>query len=982
MEAYGLRETFAKTVALQLAHVLSDEALIGLPSGAPVAFERTPNGFVAQVMMPVDRGRWLSFVFFLDTLENFTTTGLVGQFPARGKGALLAADIDRRIETAYQAAQNEPDFRECLTVIVGCGLGRALVDMTPDRKRANWRSVSISVSDLFELTLLDDFEALSLWRLLEAEDRLRETGVALQNANGLLNLIAWARSLKGHLVPHAQLPDSFGDGEGNTFISIQQNSLRTLRHEAVVRADRHSAKDQSGRWVGLRRDGKSLFEEDRNLPFYAAVEGDRELRWIRGVYESEARSWWFEYETTEDTTGHFAYERFKLLRTWLCRMVPKLEEAFPNLPPGPIVWRLNFKARIGDEDRAGKGMPRQLSYEESEGAISIEAKAGDSTVALNVGEAFEEAFFHPENIAERSLVARSIDGFAIAAGVQLNGDERSALLWSIVQSPSARQSHKFAARSFRDFVRASVWDSPIIIDDDDTALLKLGLGWRARERAEGRDIRGKSDCINFLNATVRVLEDETCSILEQLDRRSVLTFCLQNHEAAIADRDAWRRTAAAVLALHDDKEATLRTMSEHDSDLSAVFLASRLIIEMAQGACPVSGGRLPGTLEMSRMMARVLEIAILGGWSDAIRWDAMEPTIRVTPLGDIHGELTFFEDVMAPYVRAGNDLTIDKHVKDYAKNLEEREVIESGRGTLESEFLEAVEEELGAPFQIIRELIDKIENAGLKHNRAIFSMNRSELYALCDHPALIDLLTFTGRDGWRNVPDGFNEKDLFPWRYRRRLSILRRPLIQIDDAADPTLLVAPGVVRDSFAYMIGNFHRGDYPLWQLKPKMRKWAGKSRDRIGHAFAEKVANRLRELGWHAETEVRVTKLLRKGFEQDYGDVDVLAWRENSPRVLAIECKDVQHRKTSGEVAEQLADFLGEVGADGKPDHLLRHLKRVDVIASHSRDVAHFIGREDSICIEGHLVFKNPVPMKFAWTRIAGRASLHLYSELSEL
>jgi hypothetical protein len=35
-----------------------------------------------------------------------------------------------------------------------------------------------------------------------------------------------------------------------------------------------------------------------------------------------------------------------------------------------------------------------------------------------------------------------------------------------------------------------------------------------------------------------------------------------------------------------------------------------------------------------------------------------------------------------------------------------------------------------------------------------------------------------------------------------------------------------------------------------------------------------------------------------------------------------------------------------------------------------------------LEGHLVFKNPVPMKFAWERIKERIALHLFSELDRV
>jgi hypothetical protein len=124
------------------------------------------------------------------------------------------------------------------------------------------------------------------------------------------------------------------------------------------------------------------------------------------------------------------------------------------------------------------------------------------------------------------------------------------------------------------------------------------------------------------------------------------------------------------------------------------------------------------------------------------------------------------------------------------------------------------------------------------------------------------------------------------------------------------------------------------------------------------------------------------LRQGFGQDYGDVDVLAWNPTTRRVLVIECKDVQYRKTYGEIAEQLADFRGEIGPDGKPDHLLRHLNRVDLISKHLAAVAQYVEMPTVRQVESHLVFKNPVPMQFALKRMAQRVAIHIFDKLADI
>ncbi|KGB56669.1 hypothetical protein FG91_00459 [Sphingopyxis sp. LC81] len=60
-----------------------------------------------------------------------------------------------------------------------------------------------------------------------------------------------------------------------------------------------------------------------------------------------------------------------------------------------------------------------------------------------------------------------------------------------------------------------------------------------------------------------------------------------------------------------------------------------------------------------------------------------------------------------------------------------------------------------------------------------------------------------------------------------------------------------------------------------------------------------------------------------------------------MLAIECKDVQYRKTYSEIAEQLADFRGGTRSNGKDDYLRKHLVRMGLIRTDLDAVSKFTG-----------------------------------------
>ena len=113
-------------------------------------------------------------------------------------------------------------------------------------------------------------------------------------------------------------------------------------------------------------------------------------------------------------------------------------------------------------------------------------------------------------------------------------------------------------------------------------------------------------------------------------------------------------------------------------------------------------------------------------------------------------------------------------------------------------------------------------------------------------------------------------------------------------------------------------------------EMRSWIGAVTDKLGHAFNETVAARLRDLGWKTRVEVRLTEL---GAVSELGDIDVLAWRDVTGPVYAIECKRLMHDRTVGEIGRRLRDYT-EARVDGKRTAMQKHVDRLAFLANDVR------------------------------------------------
>jgi len=726
-----------------------------------------------------------------------------------------------------------------------------------------------------------------------------------------------------------------------------------------------------------------MFEDDRMVPRYASEDPGAQGKPMIAFLARE-RTWWSDVANPTGADGAVNYQRWQMVGVWLSRAAPLLD-SMRGLPAGPILWEVVFEGDMSDR----RIVRSRSTYDQARAAVRSEAFPDKNSITTVVSAEFDRALFHAENIAEKALVGAFVHGVAQLAEHPEPGKFEQALLPQIVTGPNARHCHAFAQRGFRDHVRTDEAGSRLVrISREDDAYTRLGLGWSVRDRLLGSKISGKSDCMAFLNLLVRQLEDQLIEGLHGFDRRQMLELLLSNYELAIDDRDRWQFTSSALLALHGRTSGTMKRIVEAEQRLNAVFQATRILVEIGICECPLDGGKQPGRLDLSLLMAQAVLLFEIGGWSDAIRWEVMQPELRVRPLGDVHANFDFVKTIIQPHAQVTGQKRVERAVVGYAENLKERDIITSVVEQIDPVFAAAWEDQVGATIDEVRLFVEAIELLGIAGKRSVIAVPRKALESLAVGKAalsettarrILETFCLWARPSWRDVPPSYEDRDRQPWRFRRRLSFLRRPVLDWNTNSQ-TLLIAPGMLRDSLGYMFALYNDGDFPAYQLTPKMAAWQAQANGRRGTLFANELAAALRNDGWSAEVEINVTKLLGCGFGRDYGDVDVLAWRKDG-RVLIVECKDAQFRKTLGEMAEQLSDFRGEIRANGRRDELRKHLDRMEIILAHLPEVARYTALP-LVSVESHLMFRNPVPMEFALEKLAEKVTVSNFTGIHSI
>lgn len=954
-----MHQPLVEALASEYQDYFQREPVLDNPHGAPIFFRPNGPALLAEYGLTIDQGRLFHVIFVLDSLSNISATG-IGGFDSTFRST--SSVIDESIAEFRRQMHLKHVVREGLTLIVNCGVGRGTIYVS-NLDFNDWHVLHVTAPDISTLGLLGDVTPLTLIRLVDAEERLENLGSGIFNINGLLNLIAWMRSLSGHLVPHRQLANDSAPANSHFFLA--PSTLHDLRVDEKQRIDRCCIQNIDGKWIEVRRSTDSLFEEDNLQPIYYAYEQGTDYS-IPFAFVSKARTWWCKVGPPGSR------DDWKTLTQWIARFARVLDDNLSFLPTGPLELLVRFLGHLDDSE-----LPKDVTKEEIRAGIRVNTDVSRRRVSIEVDEMFVHGLANPKNISELSLMDAIVDGF-LAFHPEVHHSLKRVVLEQIVPDELIRDRHFFYAQHFRDFVRESLPRKPVVVDSLDNTTLRLGLGWRAREREDGPKVSGKTQCTSFLNSLVKQTEERLCAELKKYNRLAFVKRALANHESAFLVHQRWRQTAAANLSLHADREATLRVMADQEFKNNGVQLASRVLNEAAICECQLEGGLVPGDLDLARLIAQVLLVVRLGEWSDGIHREVIAPTVLISPLGELHLDESFFNDVVRPFGDESHARMVHgaigrypEHFADPTSFVEEPSTTEV---RFEADFEQAWVEECGFTIDQCTQFLFEVCKLGRNRKQAVFEVRKSELVGFLAETTpgseqVLSGLTMLPRATWR-LPDqpvdkyGLVDKDRQPWRFRRRMSVLRRPILQLDDSADPLLVLAPGLIEQSILYILRNYHQGYYHVGQLQsPKMRSWSGYIADKRGKAFSGAVADRMTELGWKVKRELSIRTIIGLKTPIDYGDVDVLAWNESTCAVLLIECKDLHFHKTAGELADQLSGYRGKE-IDGKRDYLLKHMDRCRVLAANSTKLAQFLGLTLNPQIQGQVVFRNHVPMLHVW------------------
>ena len=577
----------------------------------------------------------------------------------------------------------------------------------------------------------------------------------------------------------------------------------------------------------------------------------------------------------------------------------------------------------------------------------------------------------PTNRGEKTLCRMIAMGAAGRCGVEWS-EKFERIIERLFVDPGSREFHLKQSNDFRDLSRLFHSWKPHHIQPEDREWSKLGLAWLVEEPQAPHQVAGKKPSVKFLNDLVDKLWLRIQEKLRELERSSFVSRCIECVEGNAVDAAEWRLSARAHLALYESRDEVLRVSREQELNRAAVAVAGRVAIEMATCESPVRG-KEASEADVDAILADINELFLLASQSDAIHHGYAGAYIDVLPSGRLRVDDQFFSTIVTPYIAEFYDSTLQYAADSYENFVRPKQ--DPGPSPADATFqafISAFTAEYGVSPEAAVEVAFFLEQEALGRREIIVRRSRSAIEALLvekTRQSVESIARFLGmvilpmRQRWDDPePKGFRARDWCPWRFRRRLSAIARPIFQVDDQH---VVYSPGFLEEGLRYLMDNAYSGDIPAdFYQTSEMRRWVGRRTHERGEHFNDLVLERVNQLGLSARARVLMSELgvPEGGGDFRRSDIDVLAWSSASGIVLLIECKRLIFAKTIGEIADQLNDFRMGTDPSGK-NNLERHRERFNWLDVNRTGLERITGIPASTMkLKPLIVTSRTVPMQF--------------------
>ena len=779
----------------------------------------------------------------------------------------------------------------------------------------------MSASDLEVIALLEGRDQLALWKYARAYRRVREKRPVLRLSTQMDEFCHYRRY--GHSY-------YFSDDYQDKPLMIPMGGAGALRREVQQERDFRGVQYTD---PNLIVEVSSLYD-DSSIPIYAPWWGGQpgEKR-VEILVEALPVNVWIVGPETAPGAGyrplHFLFA--EMIAYWLWQLAPGLTPYLEDLAD------YRYQVQVHLDIVPDEGWFETSKASEMGDSIEWEIDA-EGNLQLTLRSRVARMLQRADNEGERKVMREILSGIRTLHIESIGGAEPGPTDLEIDEllDRYAPLGHKkkllFMSGNRTVLHRDEDLPQRRKVQSADVSELLDELGYHLLSTLDLRVGRIPDDRrTEILRETVAFIFRELEHLVSTLSSKNLLDTLVAYNEQLLHEQAQQDLLIPTHIACFGSGSEMVEKLREEHQELRQASLANRFLVEYV-AACPPQGLRPLSLSVYDRLMALSSEIINKGMHSDAIEFDIADLKLDMLRSGRLGMHDESFEEARDQFLSVHLAGEIYRNTSKFASNWRESERAEKPEDAEKVD--NAVRDEFGLTFTELIEFLAEAMNTGssLEGEPKVMLVDQflKEIEGRLgwDRPRIkqaFELFVLRSRANFLSPPDPHRPVEVYPWRFSRELSYLRRPL-PVRPAGDTEEVVWG--VRHCFGAMS---HLMDLCVGgRLKartPQMRKLIGEMHNRDGEEFNDLVAGVYETFpGWIVRR--RVKKIAGSRIErepgQDLGDIDVLVADPKKRVLWAVEAKGLAFARNPAELANELKNTFQTSG--DKKSAVDKHLERV--------------------------------------------------------
>lgn len=694
--------------------------------------------------------------------------------------------------------------------------------------------------------------------------------------------------------------DSFylGDGPRPSFVGVDGSYGAEIRRQVAKDAEPHPALTPEGGVVEVVR-----LDSDPGTPIFAPIESGDMPRLL--VESARGQVWFLPWEgaRTEDR-GVFA-QIIECLAYWCWQMEKWLPE-FSSLESEPFT----VEVKVEDPDEWRSVVNEGSSEEQKAIATFAHTETG---IGIRIHGGSVGAFSGAGNQGERELAR------ILLKGICEWSEDLGATAFSDAEIAQAVDSFApFGMKKVINRIEASgdvaLWPGNLPIprsvqpaDVSDAFDITGSAIARAFSLSPGEIPR--SSRTRVLNFAVKALYESLTKAISTLSPHGLLEMLILQNEAILRKQASDRATMGPKVAAYGESRAVAEMVKEIPR-LTEAAVANRFLLELI-AAQPPKGMRPFSMRVYDQLMAIASQIFSRGLTSDIIRYELEDTEISYLESGRLGMPLeSTFQSAQNAFLKRFAPVHVGDAAAQYGEQWDKKT---TERPDFADALDEATTDEWSHSLSELVEFLMELINFARSRGEDVVAVERVFLEDEIA-PALgwerekvaevIEFFSLEERADFLVPPAGISKGDLWPWRFNRKLSYIRCPLILRGSE------VVWGIrhVDNAGRYLVDQIVSDR--LKAESPRLKSLITVLRQQRSLDFVDAVYEECVSRGFTTRKHVRKIggrKISRTNGE-DLGDIDVLAVDSATREIHLIECKLLSGARTPAEMHNELERTFG--------------------------------------------------------------------------